>query len=585
MKHPIAWTLAAAVLLAPAQASDEPTGTQLLVDALVQVEQIEDLYLDRLPPRFVLTWEANINDINDTTAITTQEHEARLHALQPVIRSLIEATEAEPGSFDVSMLPEPQQWSLLRIERKHGVQLLLADAERLLMAGDSEAATDRFIAAFGLIEISFRDRDHGGFLERSWDPFYGHFIAWDMINRMRESTSFSLPGLKQEDRQRLKEAVEQVNRYRVASEPKLPVRYSLSFLRMISNDNRRLRSAWEQAQADSWMLWEMADNPQYRERLLAAYLELVRAFPLTREHLWYRIRFMLESAEVDDDPTMSLHRYAHAAIRGDAGEYGIPTGHNVDLLRSMCGSWLASSDDLAALRDLVAGLPPIAIKPVPNAATFPALRDAFSDQLHGVDRGSIESTRYAAQLAIALMDFVKVRGADSIDPAERLAMLRDLENLRPDDPLRFATNSRRVTERMYLDLHHQIKIQWTTRERFRDLAPEWFTSRGVPNAEAGVQQVIDSVNADQDFQNRLHELARGWLASELSKHGSYDMRQLRYPADKAPDRWEHDEIDEFLLHYRGPMAAYLARDWFNDLVAVREGTRALWELRELLEAD
>jgi hypothetical protein len=140
---------------------------------------------------------------------------------------------------------------------------------------------------------------------------------------------------------------------------------------------------------------------------------------------------------------------------------------------------------------------------------------------------------------------------------------------------------------MYLEMHHQIETEWTTRERFREHAPEWFASRGVPQATTGVQKVIDSINPDQDIQSRLHELARGWFAKELNIDTNYffDVHKLRYPADDAVERWEDDEISEYDLHFRGPMAVYLARDWFDDLAAVQEGTRALWELRDLLEAN
>lgn len=313
-------------------------------------------------------------------------------------------------------------------------------------------------------------------------------------------------------------------------------------------------------------------------------LDVARLHPLTRRLFWPGVGQMYDSARIDVDTTASLCRYAHALIRGESGAFGFAVQYDVDVFRRLVENWFTLSDHIGGMQSLLSEHPKVPLDPIerePTAfATFRAALNAYSGSAAD---GSIEATKRAALFAVILRDFTKYRDAEPGDEAERLAMLRDLENLRPDDPFRFEANSRRVTERMFLEMHEQIETEWTTRDRFRDNAPDWFAARGVPNAAAGVQQVIDSINADQDFQNRLHDFARGWLASELSNHSSYDMRHLRYPADKAPQRWEDDEIDEYLLHYRGPMAAYLARDWFDDLVEVQKGTRALWELRDLLQ--
>ena len=64
-----------------------------------------------------------------------------------------------------------------------------------------------------------------------------------------------------------------------------------------------------------------------------------------------------------------------------------------------------------------------------------------------------------------------------------------------------------------------------------------------------------------------------------------ELRKLQFPADKAAEPWDAAYFFPQDLTRRSPMAVYIRRDWFDDLAAVQEGTRALWELRDLLETD
>jgi len=588
VKHLIASTIAATVLLAPAQAADEPNGTQMLIDALLQVEQVKNLDIDRLPTRFVLTWEANINDIHDTTAISPAEHEARLEALQPVIQALIGATAAEPGPFDVSMLPQHQHNELFVGERRNAVRLLLADAERFMLAGSLEAATDRIIAAIGVIDVSFRDAHRGGFMSQSWDPHTGHMLAGMLLPMVRNTLCILVPVLPEENQERIAATLEQLEDHRAAAEESLPQIYTIELFQWATSYDAPLRSWRVHINLIPWRLWTAVceDRPVHLQKIPLDFRDLARDHPLTRRLFWPGFGQMLESAKLDHDTAASLHRYAHALIRGESGTYGITVQHDARTLRSLAAYWFGLSDHIAAMQCLLSGHPKVPLDPIEREPTaFATFRAALNAYIQSAAGGSIEATKRAALFAVIIRDVAKYRDAEPGDEAERLAMLQDLKNFRPDDPLRFEANSRRVTERMYLDMHEQIETEWTTRERFRDLAPEWFAARGVPKAAAGVEHVLASIDLQDNFQNRLHELARGWLANEMRKLRRYDLRQLRYPADEASQRWEDDEIDEYLLHYRGPMAAYLSRDWVDDLAAVQEGTRALWELRALLEAN
>lgn len=567
----------------------DPDGTRLLIEALVQVDEVENLEISRLPPRFLMSWVANINDISDTTAITAQEHEARLHALQPVIQSLIEATKAEPGLFDVSMLPEDQHRALLAGARRRAVRLLLADAERMMLAGSFESATDRVVAALGIVGVSLRDAESGGFIDRPSEPFVGHLIAENMLEMARETLCWLVPHLSEHDRGRIATALRELEEARDIAEADMPRWCTISLFDWMTTYEGLFRWSWTQSSArllDTVWTAFVDDDTESALGIQEQLLDVARLHPLTRRLFWPGVGQMYDSARIDDDTTASLCRYAHALIRGESGAFGFAVQHDVDVFRRLVENWFTLSDHIACMQSLLSEHPKVPLDPIqrePTAfATFRAALNAYSGSAAD---GSIEATKRAALFAVILRDFVRYRDAEPGDEAERLAMLRDLEDLRPDDPLRFEAISRRVTERMFLDMHEQIETNWTTREHFLEHAPDWYASRGVPQAAIGVQQVIDSIDADADLQSRLHELARGWLASEMSQHGYGEIRKLRYPAEEAPQRWEDDGIDEYLLHYRGPMAVYLARDWFDDLVDVQEGTRALWELRDLLKAN
>lgn len=589
MKHLIAWTLAATVLLAPGQAAEQPTGTELLIDALVQVEEIEDLAIDRLPPRFILSWEEHWEDYNDSSAIPAAEHEALLQAHQPLIQALIEAIEAEPGPFEVAMLPESHRNGRFSGARRHAVRLLLADAERMMLLGSADAAAERVVTAFGIIGSHLRDAQSGGFVDKPWEPFVGYLLAENCLEQVHETLCILAPYLADDDRRRIAAALQKLEDARTISEANLPRWCTISLFDWMTTYEGPFRWNWTQSAGnlvDTLCVSVAYDDTDELGLVPEQLLDVVRLHPITRRHFWPGVRQMYESAELDENPSASFRRYTHAMVRGEAGECGYAVQQDVGLYRRIAENWFTLSDHIASMQSMLSGHPKVPLDPIEREPTaFATFRAALNAYIQSAAGGSIEATKRAALFAVILRDVTKHRDAEPGDEAERLAMLRGLNNLRPDDPLRFEANSRRVTERMYLEMHHQIETEWTTRERFRDLAPEWFAARGVPKAETGVQQVIKSINAEEDFQNRLHELARGWLASEMSNHRGYDINQLRYPADGELERWEDDTISEYDLQLYGPMAVYLTRDWFDDLVTVQKGTRALWELRDLLEEN
>lgn len=192
----------------------------------------------------------------------------------------------------------------------------------------------------------------------------------------------------------------------------------------------------------------------------------------------------------------------------------------------------------------------------------------------------------AAACAMMLRDWVAMSRPVGAADESRNAILSDLRNLRADDPLRFESNSIRATERMFLDMQTHIETEWPTRELFLQLAPEWFAKRGVPGATTGVEQVATTIGADEDFKQRLLDYSRGWLAAELDpRYADQELLKLRYPASESIENGNAAELASRKLTLHGPMAAYLSPDRSDTLRLVRHGTRALWELRDLLEAD
>jgi len=199
MKHLIAWTLAATVLLAPARAADEPNGTRMLIDALVQVEEVENTRIDRLPPRFVLTWQANPADIHSVEAIPTVEYEARLEALQPVIEALIKATEAPDASFRASLVPAEYEVVMLPRSRRLAPMLLIADAERLLLSGNSEQAAARIASALRLCSISLQNPLKSEIDEPNIPGALSINLVHNAMLPIRQTLNFAYPTMSAEE--------------------------------------------------------------------------------------------------------------------------------------------------------------------------------------------------------------------------------------------------------------------------------------------------------------------------------------------------------------------------------------------------
>lgn len=239
------------------------------------------------------------------------------------------------------------------------------------------------------------------------------------------------------------------------------------------------------------------------------------------------------------------------------------------------------------MQHLLTRPPSISVEAKPSVATFAGLYSAMDAELDGAKQGSLGSTRNAAELAVILLDYAKLWGLDSLSTVERDAIRTDLRNLRPDDPLRFEANLKREAERMYIEMSDLIVTHWTNRERFLQFAPNWFESRGVSDSARGIEQVSSEICDNEDFQQSLQDFARGWLVNELKPEWPIrgELYKLRFPASKALNPPDVAPVHARDVQIQGPMAVYLARDWFDDLVAVQKGTRALWELRDLLEAD
>lgn len=368
----------------------------------------------------------------------------------------------------------------------------------------------------------------------------------------------------------------------------LPVQLTYVFLEMVSYNEAPLRNTWFDAISEVWgsvVGWLVDGEPIYLEVLPDELREVVRTTPRVQRRTWPGIGLMHASAGLDSDPVASLHRYAHAAIRGEAGEYGVAVQHDASLLVLICRKWFGMTDDLAALQHMLTGSPTVKPEPGPTAATFSALRRAFRAELDGAERGRIESTKRAAELAAMLLDYVNISDPGSIDAAEREAMLRDLGNLRPDDPLRFEENMRRSAELSYMQMRDHIERDWLTRAGFEEHAPAWFEACGVPDAASGVQKVLESIRAEENFTDRLRQLSRGWLIHEYHELRYGETRCLRFLVEDEPDNWVDEGLNDYLLGTDGAFAAYLRLDWFDDLAQVHRGTRALWELQDLLTKD
>ena len=140
--------IATCLIVAPD--SESLDGTRLLIEALVQMKEFEDERLGRFPPQFILTWKQDPSSFSDRTPIDPDEHRARVESLQPLICEIIEATQAEPGPFDVSMMPERFRENMIHLERRNALLLLLTDAEQLALDGKPADAVTRYIAACGL---------------------------------------------------------------------------------------------------------------------------------------------------------------------------------------------------------------------------------------------------------------------------------------------------------------------------------------------------------------------------------------------------------------------------------------------------
>lgn len=592
-------TLTLATCLIAAPDSESLDGTRLLIDALVQMKEFEDERLGRFPPQFILTWKQDPSSFSDHTPVDPDEHRARLESLQPLISEFIEAMQAEPGPFDVSMMPERFRENMIHLERSNALLLLLTDAEQLALDGKPADAVTRYIAACGLIELGLRDRRDGGFSEQTRDPTEPHAYARRTLDELRRSLCLTVPYIDEPNRSRLAQSVAELEELRVAAVPLLPWRYTYAMFESASTYYTSPLVDWGEsvAEAASTLLCVITDElPACLEVLPLDLVQVLRETPAVRAIFWPGIGMMHASVIPSDDPVLSLHRYAHAAIRASDGDFGIAAQGQGWFVRSYYQNWFRLTDNLAAIQHLIAGSPAIEVKPGPTAVTFAGLRGAFLAELDGAERGRLESTKRAVQLASMLLDFVELRGADTLDEIQRETMLRDLDNLRPDDPLRFEENMKRDAEHIYIDMFDQINTKWLDRQSFLELAPAWFADRDVFNAAHGVQQIAAAIDPGADFQQRLHDFARGWLGQDMGiisydrslnnqQSSAAELRKLQFPADKAAEPWDAAYFFPQDLTRRSPMAVYIRRDWFDDLAAVQEGTRALWELRDLLETD
>ncbi|GEM_PF-3662376 len=589
--------IATCLIVAPD--SESLDGTRLLIEALVQMKEFEDERLGRFPPQFILTWKQDPSSFSDRTPIDPDEHRARVESLQPLICEIIEATQAEPGPFDVSMMPERFRENMIHLERRNALLLLLTDAEQLALDGKPADAVTRYIAACGLIELGLRDRRDGGFSEQTRDPTEPHAYARRTLDELRRSLCLTVPYIDEPNRSRLAQSVAELEELRVAAVPLLPWRYTYAMFESASTYYTSPLVDWGEsvAEAASTLLCVITEEaPSCLNVLPLDLIQVLRETPCIRTLFWPGIGMMHASVVQSDDPVLSLHRYAHAAIRASDGDFGLAAQGQGWFVRSYYQNWFELTEDLAAIQHLLAGSPEIEVKPGPTAVTFAGLRGAFLAELDGAERGRLQSTKRAAQLASMLLDFVELRGVDTLDEIQRETMLRDLDNLRPDDPLRFEANMKRDAERMYIDMFEQINTRWLDRQSFLELAPEWLADRDIFNAAHGVEQIAAAIDTEENFQQRLHDFARGWLGHDMDVY-SYDrsmndrqssaaeLRKLKFPAENVVEPWDPSYFSSQELTRRSPMAVYIRRDWFDDLAAVQKGTRALWELRDLLEAD
>ena len=87
------------------------------------------------------------------------------------------------------------------------------------------------------------------------------------------------------------------------------------------------------------------------------------------------------------------------------------------------------------------------------------------------------------------------------------------------------------------------------RQSFLELAPGWFSDRDIFNAAHGVEQIAAAIDTEENFQQRLHDFARGWLGHDMDVY-SYDrsmndrqssaaeLRKLKFPAENVVEPWD-----------------------------------------------
>lgn len=534
-----------ATCLVAAPDSEARDGTQMLVEALVEVQNIEHRQIFRCPPRYVLTWIGDNAWQSELDSISADEYEARFSELQPVIANLMQATAADPSPFSVMMLPEGERNYVFGQTRRDAVRLLLGDAERLAMSEEATEAVDRMIAVLRLIAVNLRSSEGGGFVEENGDLRLGHVLAASDARAARQTLCIIVPELPEGERARLAKAVESLAADREATAETLGHWYATRLTAEFTRDG---------------VLSEAA----------AASLEALKA-----------------AAETTNDPSSLLHQYTHllVAVETSSGD-GVLSKHAARYRRTL-HVWLQLTDDIAGMRGVLSGHPTIEIPLLGDEFTnLSSIHSALRLSTESANAGNMEATIRAAACAMMLRDWVAMSEPIAVADESRSAMLSDLRNLRADDPLRFESNSIKAAERMFLDMQTQIETTWRTRELFLEFAPEWFAKRYVPDAARGVQQVATAIGADEDFQQRLLDYSRGWLAAESNPRDTErEVLKLRYPASESVENWDPAESAPRRLTLYGPMAAYLSRDWSDTLRLVRLGTRALWELRDLLEAD
>ena len=370
-----------------------------------------------------------------------------MESLQPLICEIIEATQAEPGPFDVSMMPERFRENMIHLERRNALLLLLTDAEQLALDGKTGGRCHAVHRGLRTDRARAARQERRWVLEQTRDPTEPHAYARRTLDELRRSLCLTVPYIDEPNRSRLAQSVAELEELRVAAVPLLPWRYTYAMFESASTNYTSPLVDWGEsvAEAASTLLCVITEEaPSCLNVLPLDLIQVLRETPCIRTLFWPGIGMMHAVGVQSDDPVLSLHRYAHAAIRASDG--GLRDSRSRPRM-VCCGpttriglDWPMISRPFSTFSQ---DRPQSKSNRDSTAVTFAGLRGAFLSELDGAERGRLQSTKRAAQLASMLLDFVELRGVDTLDEIQRETMLRDLDNLRPDDPLRFEENMKR----------------------------------------------------------------------------------------------------------------------------------------------